>query len=448
MRVWGGPAAVGAVIAVAYIVFGALQWSRFTVRSWDLAIFTQLLQRYAHLEAPIVPVKGDGYNLLGDHFHPLLAIFAPIFALFPYAFTLIVLQALCFALSAAIFALAVQRRLGRASGVALGLAFGLSWGIQYAGEAQFHEIALAVPLLTLGLIAMFEKRWRAALLWSAPLVFVKEDLGFTVAAIGVVIVLLTRKPFGLWLSAWGLGWFAIATMIVLPLLNPAGEWASAGNATPLAVLGDPALLFSPIKGETILLLLVITAGLLLRSPLALIMLPTLAWRFLSSNEGYWAPTWHYSAVLMPIAFVALLDGIDRTSRSRHAWLRSYGLRASAIATTVAVMLLPGLPLKLLVDPAAWTPPERAAAAEQILAAVPVGATVETDIGLMNNLVDDHVVFWLGNDNPVPDCLVIDHVSGGTPSEWGSALDIAQRLHPGTEFAVVAAVSDYELVCRP
>ena len=42
------------------------------------------------------------------------------------------------------------------------------------------------------------------------------------------------------------------------------------------------------------------------SPLAAIVLPTLAWRLLSTMESYWASTWHYSLVLMPIVFLALL----------------------------------------------------------------------------------------------------------------------------------------------
>ncbi len=47
------------------------------------------------------------------------------------------------------------------------------------------------------------------------------------------------------------------------------------------------------------------------SPLAAIALPTLAWRLLSTMESYWASTWHYSLVLMPVVFLALLDAVVR-----------------------------------------------------------------------------------------------------------------------------------------
>jgi len=79
--------------------------------------------------------------------------------------------------------------------------------------------------------------------------------------------------------------------------------------------------------------------------------------------------------------------------------------------------------------------------------VPDGAVVESDIGLMNYLVDDHPVFWLGNDNPEPDCILIDQRAGGTPGEWGEVLAVATRLHPDEVFAKLYDQSGYQLACR-
>lgn len=472
-RAWAAPVAVFAVVFAGYVLFAAQQWAQFTARSWDLGIFTQLLSRYAALQPPIVSIKGDGYNLLGDHFHPLLAVLAPVYAVFPSAFTLLVIQAACFALAAAVFTRAVRARLGTTPAVALGLAFGFAWGLQYAADAQFHEIALAVPLLTLSLVAVLDRRWLAACLWGAPLVFVKEDLGLTVVMLGLLVVLLAwrdrpqrevpadaaasprgqrRWPrsgvgLGAGLAIWGVVWFVVATLIVLPALNPGGEWAYADKADPLSVLTDTAILFDPAKGETLALILACSAGLVLRSPVALLLLPTLAWRFLSTNSGYWAPTWHYSAVLIPIVLVALLDAIERGRSSRWAWMRAYVRQAPAIAVTAAVVLLPGLPLFSLVEAASWDPSPRAASAQAAIAALPEGASVVSDIGLMNYLVSDHDVFWIGNDNPAPDCLVIDTVAGGTPGEWGDVIAVGQRLFPGVGYTGVFDSDGYQVACR-
>ena len=445
---WALPLAVAAVVSALYIWYSAWQWGQIAVKSWDLSIFTQLLQQYSQFHEPIVSVKGDGYNLLGDHFHPLLAVLTPIFAIFPHAFTLLVIQALCFGASAGMFTAIATRVLhSRLSGVLLGGAFGLSWGLQYAVEAQFHEIALAVPLLTGATGAIVEKRYKAAVLWAAPLVFVKEDLGLTVLMIGLVIAYLERTIRGLWLALWGVAWFAIAIFVVLPLLNPDGAWAYGSNASPGGLLASPETWFADGKIHTVLLLLATTAGFLVFSPLTAIMLPTLAWRFLSTNHGYWGPDWHYSTVLMPIAFAVLLDGIRRASASDWPLLRRYAKHGVAVAVTVAVMLLPQLPLADPLGPGAWERPTRADDTAAIIANIPAGATVETDIGIMSYLVDDHEVFWLGNKNPAPDCLVIDRARGGTPDEWGDVIAVAKHLHPEVKYTHVTTSGDMELACR-
>jgi hypothetical protein len=42
-------------------------------------------------------------------------------------------------------------------------------------------------------------------------------------------------------------------------------------------------------------------------------------------------------------------------------------------------------------------------------AVPEGALVELDIGLMSWLVDRTEVMWIGNTNPEPDYIVLERV---------------------------------------
>ena len=75
----------------------------------------------------------------------------------------------------------------------MGVGYGLSWGVQKAVEFDFHEIAFAMPLLAFSLEAVLRKRWAAAMWWAVPLVFVKEDMGVTAAAIGVIVWWRTRQ---------------------------------------------------------------------------------------------------------------------------------------------------------------------------------------------------------------------------------------------------------------
>ena len=438
------PVGVGLVSIAAYTVFSAMQWRSFSAPSWDLGIFTQLARQYAAFDAPIVTIKGAGFNLLGDHFHPLLVLLGPVFAVFPHAFTLLVVQNALFGVAAAALTFGAITLLGRRTGTLFGLAFAFSWGLQGAVEAQFHEIAFAVALLALSLTAFLLRKWVACLLWAMPLVFVKEDLGLTVAALGLVLAVRSRRPLGVWLAVWGIGWFALASLVILPLLNPNGAWAYSSSIDPMGILADPAAVLQPQKGVTLALLLVAGGLIVVRSPLALVLLPTLAWRFLSDNPGYWGPTWQYSAVLMPIAFCAALDGIVLVRRSGWRWLRGYGRQAASVSIVAALVLATTLPLFKLTDVPANFSMDRAAAATAALRVVPDGARVESDIGLMNFLVERTDVYWLGNANPVPDYLVIDLQAGGLPAEWTSAQVVGRALHPDATFTTIYAADGYEV----
>lgn len=157
------------------------------VPSWDLAIFSEAAKAYAHLQAPIVEIKGPGYNLLGDHFHPILVLLGPVWRLFPSPLSLLVVQDLLLALSAWPLTRLATRLLGRWVGGALGLAYVLSWGIQGGVQSQFHEVAFAVPLLAWAGVAFVERRWWTCAIWCMPLMLVKEDLGLTVFMAGLAL---------------------------------------------------------------------------------------------------------------------------------------------------------------------------------------------------------------------------------------------------------------------
>ncbi|HLT83039.1 MAG TPA: DUF2079 domain-containing protein [Phototrophicaceae bacterium] len=308
------PWAVAGAAAVCYVVVAVLQWRRFEVPSWDLAIFTQLAKAYAGLDAPIVPIKGDGFNLLGDHFHPILVLLGPVYALAPSGLTLLVVQALLIAVSAwPLTALAV-RWLGRLPGTGVGALYVLSHGVQGAARSQFHEISFALPLLAFGLCALLERRWRAAVLWLAPVVFVKEDLGLLVLVLGLVVWWRGAPRHGRGLAAWGALWFLLATAVVLPALNPRGQYDYTDNLSLGDALGDPLGTLAGALGPgekvvTVLLLVAMAGAVGARSPILLAAVPTLAWRFLGDVPFYWTWMWHYDAVLMPLAVAALLDAL-------------------------------------------------------------------------------------------------------------------------------------------
>lgn len=430
------------------MVFSVSQWWRLESPSWDLGIFTQLARRYAHLEAPVVTVKGAGYNLLGDHFHPLLALLGVPYAIAPSALTVMLVQDLLFAVSVWVVAREAVRRHGAPVGSLVGASYAVSFGLVGAVAVQFHEIAFAVPLLALSLVALLRRRWPAAALWAAPLVLVKEDLGATVVALGLVLAWRARPDgrragwTGVALAAWGAVWLVVTQAVILPALNPDGEFAYADRLDLGAIARQPWLAVVHLvdderKVATLLLLVAVTGLVGLRSPVLLVAVPTLLWRLWSPNYGFWGHTWHYSAVLMPIAFAALLDGVALARRSPRPWLRRYAGVSIAVAVTVAVMATPRLALGRFGEPSFWQPNPRATAAHLALDAIPAGASVETDPGLMNYLVDEHEVYWLGNaGNPVADYVLFDGSWAGSPASPDELAAWVADHHPGARYEVV------------
>ncbi|MDX5318157.1 MAG: DUF2079 domain-containing protein [Actinomycetes bacterium] len=474
-----GPRTVAAGVVVLATTLHALfswqQWTALIVPSWDLAIFSQLAKAYSRLEAPIVPIKGEGFNLLGDHFHPILVLLGPVWAVWPSGLALLMVQAVLLGASAwPLTRLAVEWP-GARWGTVFGLGYALVWGLQAAVAAPFHEIAVAVPLLAFALAAFLRERPVAAALWAAPLVFVKEDLGVTVALLGALIAWRFPGPRARWtgaaLAAWGVAWVVLAVGVILPALNPGGEYDYAERLIGLASI------LTPVTKWVTALMLVTTAGVVgVRSPLFLLVLPTLAWRFAGDVEQYWGWEWHYNAVLMPVVLAALLDGLrrrrtagvsspppatipptttpDRRARaSRPAraatdrgpraswpaqwaanrgpraswpaqWAANRGPRASwpargalAVAVATTLVLGPALPYATLLRPETWVRTWRWEPAQRVIAAIPEGAVVESDLTLLAYLVPTAEVHWVGTESSVPDFVVVDSYSaawGGNP----------------------------------
>lgn len=205
-------------------------------------------------------------------------------------------QALLLAVSIIPIGRAATAELGTAGGGIVSVAYGLAWGVQEAVGFDFHEICFAVPLLAVSLNRLLASRWNAAAVWAVPLVAVKEDLPLTVAAIGAYLILRGRRRLGALLVVGGLAAAAVIVGLVLPWFNPEHTYAYSeqlGRSTQGWGLAT--------KVSTVVLLLLPTLGVAVRSPLLLIAVPTLAWRFAADNHLYWGDDFHYNAVLMPIA---------------------------------------------------------------------------------------------------------------------------------------------------
>ncbi|NJC69132.1 DUF2079 domain-containing protein [Planosporangium thailandense] len=382
---------LAALLFAGYAALSVSRHRRLQTSGYDLGIFEQAVRAYAWLRAPISPLKGPGFNLLGDHFHPILVTLAPMYRLFPSPITLQVAQAALLSCSAIPVTRLAIRVAGTVPGFVIGAGYGLSWGLQNAAGFDFHEICFAVPLLAFSLESLVRERWRAAVVWAAPLALVKEDMPITVAMIGIYLALHGRRRLGAAVTAAALAVVLLVIMVIIPALNPGGHFSYLSYAAGASQDPVTRLLTPSVKLHTLLLVLAPSALLALRSPIMIMALPTLAWRFWSNNPDHWRTNNHYSAVLMPVVFVAFVDGLARLRSRRPHLARPVTVAAATSCAMVTATLAPGLPLWDLTS-VAWRPDPTATAARDVLRQIPDGAVVAADNWLAPQLTNRTTVY--------------------------------------------------------
>jgi uncharacterized membrane protein len=435
------PWLIAVVAFAAYCVISISWYVRRQPGSADLATFTEYVKQYANLRAPVVDVRSPGFDLLGDHFHPIVALIAPFFRLFPTPVTLLVAQTLLVAISVIPVARAATAKLGTTGGHLIAAAYAISWGLQGMVNFDFHELAFAVPLLAFSLSALVRGRIRAAAVWALPLVFVKEDQGFTVAAIGAVMLILAWRGravpkaasarAGALLVAWGIAWSGLAIEVIIPFFNPDHTydyWSEGGIVGGSSSNSVTALLAQfahgyPQKLGTLALVLLPVAFVALRSPLALVAVPSLVLRFLNTNSAYWGDHYHYNAPLMPIVFVAAVDALARFQLERDASAepgRRQRLTAAVVRyspvlmAVIAAALVFWFPLSQLWQPQTYAVSPHVRAENAAMAKVPNGVTVEATVTLAATLSARADTFWAGDPgNPPPEYIAIDGAKSTT-----------------------------------
>jgi uncharacterized membrane protein len=304
-----------------------------------------------------------------------------------------------------------------------------------------------------------------------PLVVVKEDQGFTVVAIGLIIALGYRHQIaGLALAAWGMTWSVLAITVIIPHFNPAhqypywskgGELSPGGSAVSATGLLHQLITSPSAKLPTLALILLPTAFLAVRSPIVLAAVPSLALRFVSTNTTFWSTGWHYSATVMPIVFVAAIDalaaisagrssgrlgltgqsGSSGAARSLAETMRRHG---AAMMVAICAALAFQFPLSEIWHPQTYQPGPHVEAERAAMALVPDGTTVQTNIGMLAPLGARTDAFWLGNattwqgaaGNPASRYIVFDQAAGDLPPPQGSVLSYVENLNGGSRYRLI------------
>ena len=378
---------IAAALAVFYSAVALRRHAQLLTSAYDLGIYDQAVRSYSQWHLPFNSIQGPHFDVLGDHFSPVLALLAPLYWIHDSPTTLLVAQAALIAVGVVPLVRWAQQEIGLGAALVVGFGYGLSFGVANAVTFDFHEVAFAAPLLSFAAVALGRGRLTAAVLWAAPLVLVKEDLGLTVAVLGLLVAWRGKKVLGLATAAGGALASALAVLVVIPAFNPAGRNTKVGKFGDSIFHQFTVLLSPDVKIVTLMLLLAPTAFLAVRSPILLLAVPTVLWRFLAVDTAYWGTQYHYGLVLMPVLFAAFVDVLRRRPAGRPWYL--------AASLLVTVYLVPQNGFAPAFGSGLWHTDAATTATRQLLDRIPDGATVAASNQLVPQLTDQHPVTLIG-----------------------------------------------------
>jgi len=381
------PWVVAGLLAAFYAAASIRRHVELLTSAYDLGIYDQVVRSYSHWGLPYNSIQGPHFNVFGDHFSPVLALLAPFHRLFESPITLLAGQSVLIAVGVVPLMRWAYRSVGLGASLVVGFGYGLSFGVANAVTFDFHEVAFAAPLISFAVVAFGEGRLTQAVLWAAPLVLVKEDLGLTVAVLGLLVAWRGRRLLGLLTTLGGGLASMLAVLAIIPAVNPLGHNVKSSKFGTSLVHQVTTLLAPDIKILTLVFLLAPTVFLALRSPILILAVPTLLWRFLATDTAYWGVGYHYSLILMPIVFAAFVDVLRR---------RPHQLRWILIGSTlITAYLVPQNGFAPAFTAGLWHTDAGTASIRQLLAQIPNDVTVAASNRLAPQLTSRDQVTLIG-----------------------------------------------------
>jgi uncharacterized membrane protein len=326
-----------AVFALVFAAFAVLRYVSLATQTTDLAQYDQLVWNSLHgrlFENSLIP---DAPLFIGKSFIPIMLAFVPMYAVWSNPIILLLVQAIALVSGVLPIYWFARQQLGHALALGVGCAYLLSPVIGHMNAIDFHEIALATPLLAYASFFLLRRNHKAFLITLAVALLVKEEIAFVAAGFGVFIFLFHKnRVLGLALALGGVAWGALLLQFVIPFFHGSqpgrfyyfsSGWI-AGGATRYGYLGNslseialtvitrPDIVLLHLwkleKIQFVLHLLVPLAFLpLLGADVALLALPTLGYSLLSDYKWQVSIQTAYPAPLLPFLFFAATVGLRR-----------------------------------------------------------------------------------------------------------------------------------------
>lgn len=326
---------------------------------YDLGIYDNLVWQTAHghfLDCSLI----KGGNHASAHFDPILWLVAQIYRVYQRAETLLVFQTLWLASGAfAVYAIARRRLINEWFAALLGVMYLMHPALHGINMFDFHSLALIVPTSMWAVYLLdvggFKRYW---LVW-ALLVISREDISLLMCFVGAYAILTQRVRTGLATIALSLVYLTLVKRYAMPdssLLMAADKAYSYiyyyEEMIPHAKEGTRGLVITLITNPLYALQVLFKEEKLLY--FLHLLLPMLALPFaagrkvvltlygmifigLASRKHVYSLHFQYSALLLPMLFAALPDGLARVTDSRC--LKALGLERARLAWTLVLGML-------------------------------------------------------------------------------------------------------------
>lgn len=415
------PIRMGIAASMAIVGFVVSLWKHATHRTFifDLGVNDQAIWKLSDGVEPVVSALG--WNVFADHLSLVLVPLSWLYLLSPSVAWLFGIQALSAAAAFLLVrpwldTLAVPRRWA----VVLEGAFAASPLLWNAVFFDFHPSTLAVPFLVLGLHAAHRDAIGALTLASAGLVFLRDDLGVTVAilaAVGWSTSVSPHRRARLALGLAGLGMVVFGSAVASHF-GVDRHWAtrygylgtSPSDALMHPLDSVPAALghlWSSDAASAVLAWALASGLLALFAPRRFAVVLFLAAPILLADDPFLTqPTFHYGAPLLPFLVWAAVDGIPVV---RRLIPRPDRALQTAVAMVLALsFVLFGPPRNERFDAPPFDPSDAAAA----FATIPGDASVVASNNLGAHLAQRETLVefpWISTTRRCDDGVVLSHL---------------------------------------
>jgi len=270
-----------------FLALELAHWNLGLATSYDLGIFSEIAQDYAHGQFPVPQLLG--YPALADHFSPINILWALPWLIWPDPRALLVLQAASLALGVVIMAMTARRELPGVPYAGWVVVLIGALGGQMIPSVLFdvHEVSLGLPAMALLCTALLGRRPALLIAASLVLILVKEDIGLTVVVAGVLWWWIHPRRD----TAAGILAIVIGFVGLVAASATIGHFSATGTSPQAGFFSGPGIgqswdgyLIAIVTGRLAPLgLLIATAGLVgASSRFVVLAIPTLAWRIVSS----------------------------------------------------------------------------------------------------------------------------------------------------------------------